>query len=386
MSSFAEMFAVAKAAVAEVSTSDAATAIKAGAILLDVRESQETAQGVIGGSVLIPRGQLELQIESVLPNKSAPIVVLCASGTRSVLAAHTLAALGYDDVVSMAGGFNQWKAESMAWERPGGLDEEQVMRYQRHVSLPEVGALGQAKLLDSKVLVIGAGGLGSPALLYLAAAGVGTIGIVDGDRVDASNLQRQIIHTTPAIGRLKVESAAAAIRLLNPGVEVKTYAVNLQSGNALEIMAGYDVVIDGTDNFVARYLVNDASVKLGLPVVHGSIFRFEGQVCVFDPNDGPTYRDLLPEPPPPELAPNCAEAGVIGVLPGIIGSLQALEAIKLLLGIGDTLSGRLVVFDALDLEFHTYKVAIDPNNPVTRANAERINLGTYSSTCRANLS
>ncbi len=385
MSTFAEMLAVARAAISEVDSGTAANALSAGAILLDVRERNETNSGVIGGSILIPRGQLELQVESVLSDKQAAIVVMCAAGTRSALAAKTLTELGYTEAVSMIGGFDQWKADGRAWAKPDGLNDAELSRYGRHLSLPEVGEVGQRQLLDSKVLVVGAGGLGSPAIMYLAAAGVGTIGIVDGDFVDESNLQRQVIHSTPDIGRAKVDSAADSVRLMNPATDVRTYDRHLDAENALKIMAGYDVVIDGADNFAARYLVNDVSVKLGIPVVHGSIFRFEGQVSVFDPNEGPTYRDLLAEPPPPELAPNCAEAGVIGVLPGVIGSIQALEAIKLILGIGDSLSGRLLVFDALDLEFHTYKLTIDPDNLVTRANADRIQISAYDSSCRANL-
>lgn len=385
MGSFAEMLAAAKAAISEVDIATAAASLAGGAILLDVRERSETNEGVVGGSVLIPRGQLELQVELAINDKMANVVVMCAGGTRSALAALTLAELGYVNAVSMIGGFTQWKADGRPWAKPEGLDELQLARYARHLSLPEVGEAGQRKLLASKVLVVGAGGLGSPALLYLAAAGVGTLGIIDGDTVDESNLQRQIIHTTPGLGRAKVASAADAVRALNPTVTVHTFEQHLSAANALEVIAGYDVIIDGADNFAVRYLINDVSVKLGIPVVHGSIFRFEGQVSVFDPNDGPTYRDLLPEPPPPDLAPNCAEAGVIGVLPGVIGTIQALEAIKLVLGIGESLSGRLLVFDALDLEFHTYKIAIDPANPVTRANAAQIVIAAYDSSCRFQL-
>lgn len=385
MGSFAEMLAAAKAAISEVDSATAIAALDSGAVLLDVRERSETNQGVVGGSILIPRGQLELQVESAIKDKLANIVVMCAGGTRSALAALTLNELGYENAVSMIGGFSQWKADGRPWTKPEVLDEADLARYGRHLSLPEVGEAGQRKLLGAKVIVVGAGGLGSPALLYLAAAGVGTIGIADGDTVEESNLQRQIVHTTDRVGRSKVESGATAVLALNPGVTIDRYNQHLTATNALEILAGYDVIIDGADNFAARYLINDVSVKLGIPVVHGSIFRFEGQVSVFDPNEGPTYRDLLAEPPPPELAPNCAEAGVIGVLPGVIGSIQALEAIKLILGIGESLSGRLLVFDALDLEFHTYKIAVDPSNPVTRANADRILIEAYDSACRFHL-
>ena len=385
MGSFAEMLAAAKAAISEVDSATAVASLEAGALLLDVRERAETNEGVVSGSILIPRGQLELQVESAIKDKLANVVVICAGGTRSALATQTLNELGYENAVSMIGGFGQWKSEGRPWSKPDVLDEADLARYGRHLSLAEVGEAGQRKLLKSKVLVVGAGGLGSPALLYLAAAGVGTIGIADGDTVDESNLQRQIIHTTGAVGRSKVESAAIAVLALNPGVTVDRHDEHLTAANALEILSGYDVIVDGADNFAARYLINDASVKLGIPVVHGSIFRFEGQVSVFDPNDGPTYRDLLAAPPPPELAPNCAEAGVIGVLPGVIGSIQALEAIKLILGIGESLSGRLLVFDALDLQFYTYKIAVDPSNPVTRANADRIRIEAYDSACRFHL-
>ncbi len=385
MGSFGEMLAAAKAAISEVDGATAVAALGSGALLLDVRERTETNEGVVGGAILIPRGQLELQVESAIKDRLSNIVVMCAGGTRSALAAKTLNDMGYQNAVSLIGGFGQWKADGRPWAKPEGLNEAELSRYGRHLSLAEVGEVGQRKLLGAKILVVGAGGLGSPALLYLAAAGVGTIGIADGDTVDESNLQRQIIHTTPAVGNAKAASAAEAIRGLNPGVKVVQHPQHLDADNALEVMAGYDVIVDGADNFAARYLINDASVKLGIPVVHGSIFRFEGQVSVFDPNSGPTYRDLLAEPPPPELAPNCAEAGVIGVLPGVIGSIQALEAIKLILGIGDSLVGRLLVFDALDLEFHTYKIAIDPLNPVTRANADKIKIEAYDSSCRFHL-
>lgn len=386
MGSFAEMLAAAKAAISEVDTATATASLAGGAILLDVRERSETSEGVVGGSILIPRGQLELQVEAAIPNKQSSIVVMCAGGTRSALAARTLGDLGYTEVSSLMGGFGQWKADGRPWSKPEGLNDAELARYGRHLNLAEIGVAGQRKLLDAKVLVVGAGGLGSPALLYLAAAGIGTLGVIDGDTVDESNLQRQIIHTTPGIGRAKVDSAADAVRQLNPGIKVEIHREYLNADNALDVMAGYDVIVDGADNFAVRYLVNDASVKLAIPVVHGSIFRFEGQVTVFDPNNGPTYRDLLAAPPPPELAPNCAEAGVIGVLPGVIGSIQALETIKLILDLGENLIGRLLVFDALDLEFHTYKISIDPSNIVTRENADRILLTSYDFACQPRLS
>ncbi|MDH3299866.1 MAG: molybdopterin-synthase adenylyltransferase MoeB, partial [Acidimicrobiia bacterium] len=316
-----------------------------------------------------------------LPDKSVPVVVMCAGGTRSAFAARTLQDLGYVDVVSMEGGFNRWKNEDRSWEIPAVLSADQRNRYSRHLLLPEVGDDGQKRLLDSRVLLLGAGGLGSPAALYLTAAGVGTLGIVDMDSVDESNLQRQILHNRDRVGQRKVESARRTLAALNPDVEIVTFDTRLAADNVEEILAGFDVVIDGADNFVSRYLLNDASVKLGIPVVHGSIFRFEGQVTVFDPRRGPTYRDFLPQPPPPELAPSCSEAGVLGVLPGIIGSLQALEAIKLLLDIGDPLIGRLLAFDALELTFREYKLNPDPANEVTWANRDRIEVVELDGVC-----
>src|SRR3954469_21186470 len=283
---------------------------------------------MIPGSVFIPRGHLESQAENKLPDRDAPIVIYCAGGNRSAFAAKTLQDLGYTDVVSMAGGFGRWKNEGRDWITPAVLTPEQRNRYSRHVLLPEVGEAGQQKLLESRVLLLGAGGLGSPAALYLAAAGVGTLGIVDMDVVDASNLQRQILHNMDRIGDRKVDSAKKTLTALNPDVSVVTHDVRLGADNVMSILEGYDIVVDGTDNFPTRYLVNDASVKLGIPVVHGSIFRFEGQVTVFDPYNGPTYRDMVPGPPPADVAGSCAEAGVLGVLPGIVGSIQAIETIK----------------------------------------------------------
>lgn len=385
MASFREFLAETKASIVEVDPAAAADLQQAGAIMLDVREPDETAQGVIPDSVVIVRGNLEAQVEQRVPDKSSKVVVLCAGGTRSAMAARTLGDLGYTDVVSMDGGFNKWKDEGRPFEVPVVLNNEQRNRYSRHVMLPEVGEEGQLKLLGSRVLLLGAGGLGSPAALYLAAAGVGTLGIVDMDVVDQSNLQRQVIHRLDRVGDRKVDSARDTVQALNPDVNVETHPVRLDASNVLEILDGYDVVLDGADNFPSRYLLNDASVKLGVPVVHGSIFRFEGQVSVFDPLDGPTYRDLLPKPPPPELAPNCAEAGVLGVLPGIIGSLQALEAVKLLLGIGDALRGRLLTFDALDMEFREYKLPIDPANEVTYANRDRIEIVDLEGLCMPHL-
>jgi molybdopterin/thiamine biosynthesis adenylyltransferase/rhodanese-related sulfurtransferase len=350
-------------------------------LLLDVREADENEQGAIPGSVFLPRGQLEFQVEGRLTDKSAPIVVYCAGGVRSAFAAQTMQAIGYTDVTSMVGGFNRWKDEGRPWATPKTLSAEQRNRYQRHLLLPEVGDAGQLKLLDSKVLLLGAGGLGSPAALYLAAAGVGTIGIIDMDVVDASNLQRQILHNLDRIGERKVDSAKKTLTAMNPDVNVVTYDVRLGADNVLEIISGYDVIVDGTDNFPTRYLVNDAALIAGIPVVHGSIFRFEGQVTVFDPYKGPCYRCMIPEPPPPELAPSCAEAGVLGVLPGIVGSIQALEAIKLILGLGETLVGRLLNFDALEESFRTYKVRRDPACPACGPEAGEIVIAEYDELC-----
>ena len=300
---------------------------------------------------------------------------------RSAFAARTLQELGYTDVVSMIGGFGRWKDEGRPWSTPVTLSADQKVRYMRHLLLPEVGTEGQAKLLASKVLLLGAGGLGSPAALYLAAAGVGTIGIVDMDEVDASNLQRQILHNLDRVGDRKVDSAKKTIVSLNPDVDVVTYDTRLSADNILDIIAGYDVIVDGADNFPSRYLLNDASVKLGIPVVHGSIFRFEGMVSVFHPLQGPTYRDMVPEPPPAELAPSCAEAGVLGVLPGIVGSIQALEAIKVLLGIGEPLIGRILSIDTTDMSFRTFNLKPDPANPVTYENRDRIEVRDLDGLC-----
>jgi molybdopterin/thiamine biosynthesis adenylyltransferase/rhodanese-related sulfurtransferase len=373
MASFRELLAEARAGITEVSTAEAEERLlRPGTVVLDVREPDEYEQGALPGAIHIPRGHLESQIEAKVLDRDAPIVVYCAGGTRSAFAAQTLDQLGYTTVVSMAGGFNRWKDEGRAWKAPATLDSDQRNRYMRHLLLPEVGVEGQTRLLESKVLLLGAGGLGSPAALYLAAAGVGTLGIVDMDEVDASNLQRQILHNVDRIGERKVDSAKKTLTAINPDVSVVTYDTRLAAANVLELLAGYDVVIDGADNFPSRYLLNDASVKLGIPVVHGSIFRFEGMVTVFHPLRGPTYRDMVPEPPPAELAPSCAEAGVLGVLPGIIGSLQALEAIKLLLDLGDPLIGRILSYDALEQSFREYKLRIHPANPVTYENRDRI--------------
>jgi molybdopterin/thiamine biosynthesis adenylyltransferase/rhodanese-related sulfurtransferase len=382
MANFRELLKATKAQIREVDTAGAEALVDQGALLLDVREPDEYEQGAVPGSVHIPRGHLESQIENRVPDHDRQLVVLCAGGTRSAFAAKTLAELGYTDVVSVAGGFNKWKDEGRNWQKPKSLTPEQRNRYQRHLLLPEVGDEGQLKLLNSRVLLLGAGGLGSPAAMYLAAAGVGTLGIVDMDVVDDSNLQRQILHNVDRVGDRKVDSAKKTLTLLNPEVNVVTYDARLGADNIMQILGeGWDVIIDGADNFPSRYLLNDASIKLGIPVVHGSIFRFEGQITVFDPKSGPTYRDMLPEPPPAEFAPSCAEAGVLGVLPGIVGSIQALEAIKIILGLGDTLSGRLLAFDALEMSFREYKLRVDPSNEVTYANRERIEIHELDGLC-----
>jgi molybdopterin/thiamine biosynthesis adenylyltransferase/rhodanese-related sulfurtransferase len=380
MAGFRELLAKTKERIREIDPETAESLLPA-TTFLDVRELDEYEQGTIPGALFVPRGHLEAQIENRIPDHDRPVVIYCAGGTRSVFAADTLQTLGYTDVVSMAGGFGRWKNEGRPWTTPAVLNPEQRNRYSRHLLLPEVGEAGQQRLLESKVLLLGAGGLGSPAALYLAAAGVGTLGIVDMDIVDASNLQRQILHNMDRIGERKVDSAKKTITLLNPDVDVVTYDVRFGADNVLDMLEDYDVVIDGTDNFPTRYLLNDASVLKRIPVVHGSIFRFEGQVTVFKPYEGPCYRCMLPEPPPPELAPSCAEAGVLGVLPGIIGSIQALEAIKLLLDLGDPLIGRLLAYDALEQSFRTFKVRRDPTCPTCGHDAPPIQIAEYDDLC-----
>src|SRR5215211_7802169 len=323
------------------------------ALFVDVREREEWEEGHLPGAVHVPRGNLESRIEGVAPDRQQPVVLYCAVGNRSAFAAKTLSELGYEHAVSLTGGFTDWKRNGYDVVLPRSLSPEKRTRYSRHLLIPEIGEAGQLKLLDSRVLLIGAGGLGSPASLYLAAAGVGRIGIVDADIVDETNLQRQIVHSLDTLGSPKVDSAQRTIAALNPDVEVRTYRERLTSE-----------IVDGADNFPTRYLVNDASVWHDTPVVHGSIYRFEGQVTVFKPGDGPCYRCLFPEPPPAELAPSCAEGGVLGVLPGIIGSLQTSEALKLAVGEGDPLVGRLLLFDALDTEWSEVRVKRNPDCPV----------------------
>ncbi|MDA8048386.1 MAG: molybdopterin-synthase adenylyltransferase MoeB [Actinomycetota bacterium] len=382
MPSFRDLLRDTKARIREIETAEAETEVeRPDTVVLDVREPDEYEQGALPRALHIPRGHLESQIESRVADHDAHIVVYCAGGTRSAFAADTLSQLGYTDVASMVGGFNRWKDEGRSWKTPVSLTAEQRNRYQRHILLPEVDVAGQAKLLESKVLCIGAGGLGSPAALYLAAAGVGTIGIIDMDVVDESNLQRQILHNMDRIGERKVDSAKKTLTLLNPDVTVVTYDVRLGADNIIDIFAGYDVILDGTDNFPTRYLVNDASLKLDIPVVHGSIFRFEGQASVYLPHQGPCYRCQVPEPPPAELAPSCSEAGVLGVLPGIIGSIQAMETIKLLLGLGDLLVGRLLAYDALEESFHSFRVNRDPECAACSIPKEQLVIAEYNELC-----
>ena len=363
MTTYRDLLARTKAGIREVDAR-AAQALP-GAVWVDVREQDEWQEGHIPGAVHVPRGNLESRIEAAVPDKSATVVLYCAAGNRSAFAAKALGELGYENPVSLTGGFTDWKRNGNEITIPRTLSPEKRTRYSRHLLIPELGEEGQLRLLDSRVLLIGAGGLGSPAALYLAAAGVGTIGIVDADIVDESNLQRQIAHSLDTLGAPKVDSAKRAIQALNPDVDVITYRERLTSENIDRILDdGYDLIVDGADNFPTRYLVNDASVWRDIPVVHGSIYRFEGQVTVFKPHDGPCYRCLFPEPPPPELAPSCAEGGVLGVLPGIVGSLQTNEALKLAAGIGEPLVGRLLLFDALTTEFTDVKIERRADCPV----------------------
>ncbi len=371
MATYRELLDRVKKEIREVDTDRARAMIAGGAHAIDIREPDETAQGIVPGATVIPRGFLEARIEDTVSDRDAPIVLYCAGGARSAFAAQSLELLGYTNAVSLIGGFGAWKTAGLPFVQPFSFSPEQTRRYSRHFLLPEVGTKGQEKLLAAKVLLIGAGGLGSPAGLYLAAAGVGTLGIIDDDVVDDSNLQRQVLHTTDRIGTSKVESARATINALNPDVEVISHETRLTKENVLDIFSGYDIILDGTDNFSSRYLINDACVLLGKPNIHGSIFRFEGQLSVFDSRTGPCYRCLFPDPPPPELAPSCAEAGVLGVLPGVIGILQATEVAKLIVGIGEPLIGRLVHYDALDCSFRNLRVDKDPACPMCGPNGPK---------------
>ena len=350
-------------AIREISPPEAKARQDAGATLIDVREQVEWDAGHIPGALFIPLGQLGDDIAASVPDTGTEIIMQCRSGARSARGTALLQQLGYTNVVNMAGGILEWQANDLPVDAPATLTRDQQARYSRHLLIPEVGTKGQAKLLDSKVLLIGAGGLGAPAGLYLAAAGVGTIGIVDFDVVEASNLQRQVIHNTERLGAKKVDSARQTIEALNPDVNVVTYDEMLKADNVERLIAGYDVILDGTDTFETRYLVNDAAVAAGIPVVHASVFRFEGQLTTFVPYEGPCYRCLYPTPPPPELAPGCSVAGVLGVVPGIMGMLQSNEVLKLLIGMGEPLVGRLLLFDALDGSFSELRLNRDPKCP-----------------------
>jgi len=363
---FKQLMDEARGEVKEISVQEAHDLLQKNGkyLLLDVREKDEYREGHLEGATSLPRGFLEIKVESTVPDKSTPILAYCAGGVRSLLAAKALKEMGYHNVLSMSGGYTAWKTAGYSWIQDHQFTQEQSTRYSRHFLLPEVGEEGQAKLLKAKVLMVGAGGLGSPSAYYLAAAGVGTLGIIDNDVVDLSNLQRQILHTNDRLGMPKTESAQMTIQALNPDVRVIPYQEKLTSQNIMEIIKDYDIIVDGCDNFPTRYLVNDACVLAKKPNVHGSIFQFEGQASVFYPGKGPCYRCLYPEPPPPEMAPSCQEAGVLGVLPGLIGVIQALETIKLILGKGDTLVGRLLCFNTLTMEITTLNLKADPACPM----------------------
>jgi len=381
--SFKDLMQDARQQVPEWSIDDVRSRLSNGGgyTLLDVREREEYREGHLHGAISLPRGFLEIRIEEAVPSKDTPIIAYCAGGTRSLLAAKQLREMGYSNVISMTGGYSAWKGAGYPWEQDFQFSPEQLNRYSRHFLLPEVGEKGQAKLLQSKVLLIGAGGLGSPAAFYLAAAGVGTLGLVDNDVVDISNLQRQILHTNDRVGVPKVESARQTLTALNPDVNVIGYQERLSSANILDIIKDYDVIVDGCDNFPTRYLVNDACVMTGKPNVHGSIFQFEGQASVFYPHQGPCYRCLFPEPPPPGAAPSCQEAGVLGVLPGLVGTVQAVETLKLILGIGKPLIGRMVYFDTLSMELRIHKLRKDKNCPVCGPNPTVTRLIDYEEFC-----
>jgi len=383
MSLFDSYLATTKERISEVGAAELFAALSAPEppVVVDIRERHEWDNGFIPGAHLLGRGHLEARIAKLVTDPDANVVLYCAGGVRSAFAADSLAKMGYRNVSSMAGGFAAWARHAYPGKTRRSLSEAQMARYSRHLLMPEVGEEGQLKLLDAKVLCVGAGGLGSPLAMYLAAAGVGTLGIIDGDAVDMSNLQRQLLHTEDRVGMAKVDSAEAAIAGINSDVRVIKYKTRLDSSNALSILADYDIVADGCDNFPTRYLVNDACFKLGKPNVHGSIFRFDGQFTVFSPGDGPCYRCLYREPPPPELAPSCAEAGVLGILPGIVGVAQAIETIKLILGLGDPLVGRLVTFDALQMRFRTLKIRRDAGCPLCGDQPTITDLVDYEQFC-----
>lgn len=383
MANFNELIERVKSEIEETDVDSVHALLQSGepVTLIDVRERDEFVDGHIEGAQFISRGMLDLRIENVVRDRSAPIVLYCAGGTRSALAARSLKELGYANVKSMRGGFTAWKRAGHKIHIAKSLTPEQLSRFSRQLIIPEVGEAGQRKLLDARVLLLGAGALGSPTALYLTAAGVGKIGLIDSDVIDRSNLQRQILHTDARVGTSKVESARATLEALNPEVEIVTYQTWLNSDNVLDIFKDWDIVVDGGDNFATRYLVNDACVHLGIPNVHGSVYRFEGQATSFVPNQGPCYRCLYPEPPPPELAPSCQEAGVLGVVPGVIGLLQATEVIKLILGTGQSIAGRLITYDALSAEFRELKLSRDPECAVCGENAEFTGFIDYQVFC-----
>ena len=380
---YQELMDEARDTVPEVTIDDVKARMENGVrpALLDVREREEYREGHLEGSVPLPRGFLEMRVEETVPDKSTPIVAYCAGGVRSLIAARTLKEMGYENVTSMSGGYTAWKNAGYKWVADRQFTQDQITRYARHFTLPEVGEQGQAKLLDAKVLCVGAGGLGSPVALYLAAAGVGTIGIVDHDTVDMSNLQRQILHTNDRVGMPKVESAQMTLNALNPDVNVVQFKERLSSENVMRIIDGFDIVVNGCDNFPTRYLINDACIMAKKTLVDGSIFQFEGQVTVVDPHEGPCYRCLFPEPPPPGMAPSCAEAGVLGVLPGLVGCMQALEAMKVILGAGRPLIGRMMHFDTLSSEIRVLKLRKDPNCLVCSENPKITQLIDYEEFC-----
>ena len=380
---YKELMDEAREAVPEVTVDDVKARLENGQrpVLLDVREREEYREGHLEGALALPRGFMEMRVEEAVPDKSAPVVAYCAGGVRSLIAARTLKEMGYTDVSSMAGGYTAWKNAGYDWVADRQFSQEQLTRYARHFTLPEVGEAGQAKLLDAKVLCVGAGGLGSPVAFYLAAAGVGTLGLVDHDTVDMSNLQRQILHTNDRVGMPKVESAQMTLNALNPDVNVVQFKERLSSENVRRIIGDFDIVVNGCDNFPTRYLINDACIMAEKLLVDGSIFQFEGQVTVIDPHDGPCYRCLFPEPPPPGAAPSCAEAGVLGVLPGLVGCMQALEVIKLILDAGRPLVGRMMHFDTLSSEIRVLKLRKDPNCLVCSENPKITELIDYEEFC-----
>ena len=380
---YKQLMEEARKAIPEVSIDEVKNRVERGEnwTLLDVREREEYREGHLEGAISLPRGFLEMRVEETVADKTKPIIAYCAGGVRSLIAARTLKELGYENVVSMSGGYTAWKNAGHKWVADRQFTQEQITRYARHFTLPEVGEKGQAKLLEGKVLCIGAGGLGSPVAFYLAAAGVGTIGIIDNDVVDMSNLQRQILHTNDRVGMPKVESAQKTLNALNPDVKVIPINERLSSENVMRIIKDYDIVINGCDNFPTRYLINDACVMAKKPLVDGSIFQFEGQATVFYPDRGPCYRCLFPEPPPPGAAPSCAEAGVLGVLPGLVGCVQALEAMKLILGAGRPLIGRMMHFDTLSSEVRVLKLRRDPNCLVCSDHPKITELIDYEEFC-----